>query len=148
MDVKEYYSKKGLPDFAMVASEFDLSSIEGENFARKIAEKLIEKIEKYRHLLEEFLHADGNSFSVLMEMREMTEVEKEEVSALYQELVVIERSFLAADLDAKEEALLEFIKRTLLQWNALKPRLKVFALKIRDSWKNLKKGQEELGYLG
>ncbi len=143
MDIKQLCQKMKVP-FEEFDAEFDLSTIEG-NAQKKMAEKIVEKVEKYRKLLEEFLNADGNSYAVLTEMKGMDE-DKETLHSLYRELIVLERDFQLSDLENMDME--KFIKHALTKWNAVKPGLIEFIRKAKDAWKDSKSMEEELGYLG
>lgn len=152
MKIKEYYEKiskkKGLPSYKDFDSEFDIGSIEEGNFAMQIAEKIAEKVEKFRKMIEEFLHTDGSSLAVLMEIKGMDEKDKEKMNSIYKELMIIERNFLLVELENKEGSFLDFIKQSIDKWSSVKPWLNEIIKKGRDSWKDTSKVKEELGYLG
>lgn len=152
MKIKEYYEKickkKGLPSYKDFDSEFDIGSIEEGNFAMQIAEKIAEKVEKFRKMIEEFLHTDGSSLAVLMEIKGMDEKDKEKMNSIYKELMIIERNFLLVELENKEGSFLDFIKQSIDKWSSVKPGLNEIIKKGRDSWKDTSKVKEELGYLG
>lgn len=152
MEIKKYYEEirknKDLPSFDEINLEFGIDCIEKGNFALQIAERIIEKTEKYRKFLEEFLHADGSSIAVLMEINGMDKKEKDSISSLYQELTIIEREFLLAELESREEVILRFIDKNIGKWNLIKPKLKVLISKAKNSWQDESKTDTKLGYLG
>jgi hypothetical protein len=151
MGVKEYckgLKKEGLPSFEEMDSEFDISEIEQGNFARKISEKIAEKIKRFRELLEEYMHADGSSVAALNEIREMDDSDKDRISSSYKELILIDRNFMQVDLENNEEGFLQFIVNTIKAWNEVKPKLIEIIGKAKDSWKNVSKIKEDLKYLG
>ena len=152
MNVKDYYEEisknRDLSSFNEINSEFEIDSIEKGNFARQIAEKIVEKTEKFRKVLEDFLHSDGSSIAVLMEIKGMDEKDKDMITSLYKELTIIERNSLLVDLDDHEDALLDFIEKSLKQWNSIKPNLRKIILKAKESWKDNSDDDTKLRYLG
>ena len=152
MEIKEYYTEisknKELPSFNDINSEFGIDCIEKGNFLLQIAERIVDKTEKYRKVLEEFLHADGSNIAVLMELKGMDEKEKDSMNLLYQELTIIEREFLLVELDNQEEVILTFIDKSIEKWNSIKPRLKKIISKAKNSWEEEPRIDTKLGYLG
>ena len=148
MKIKEYYEKNKLPDFNRYNPEFGFEQIEEGNFAKEISERILEKIEKYRKILEEFINTDGSSLSVLIELKAVDENDRDEINSLFKELIVIERGFLITELQNSESAYLAFIRDTLKKWDNKKPKLLGIIQKLRDSWKSNINIKENLGYLG
>ena len=152
MDIKEYYERvgknKNLPSFEEINSEFEIDSIEKGNFAKQIAGKIVEKTENFRKVLEEFLHSDGSSIAVLMEIKGMDEKDKDKINSIYKKLTILERNFLLVDLDDNEEGLLGFIEKSLEKWESIKPSLKGLILKAKNSWQDDSKTDAKLRYLG
>ena len=150
MEIRKYYEKiaKELPSFDSFNCEFEIEDIEKGNFALHIASRIVDKTEKFRKILEEYLHADGSSIAILMEIKGMNEKDKEKINQAYQELILIERALCIAEIDNNEQQLIDFIHNSIKKWNEIKPILKEILSKARDSWKNEVKIQEHLGYLG
>lgn len=152
MEIKDYYKelskKKGLPNFEDINSEFEIDDIKDGNFAKKIAEKISCKAEKYRKIFEEFLQADGNSLAALIEIKNMSEADTEKINSIYKELILIERGCLLAEIENSEDAFSEFIKNSIQKWKELKSPIKEILKKAKDSWKADIKVKEERGYLG
>jgi len=150
--MKEKYEQikkgKNLPSYEELDNEFCVGDIEGSNFLLKISEKIVEKTEKYRKILEEYLHADGSSIAVLMEIKVMDDTDKEKINRLYMELILIERSFLEAELENNEEKFLMFIEKAYNKWNENKLQIRELISKAKESWKISSKERENLGYLG
>jgi len=148
MDIKDVYQglrkASSLPEFGIFDKEFDIEGIQQPS-SRKIAEKVMEKLSKYREYLEGFLHGDG-SLDILMEMKAINDTDKEGMNTCYKELVMIDRDFMLADLENK--GFDDFMKNAFEKWSELKPVLSQLIKKTKDSWKEVSAIQEELGYLG
>jgi hypothetical protein len=146
MEIKEYCNKNKL-DYSNLDSEFDISSIEKGNFSLKIAEKIVEKVEKYRKLMEEFLQADGSSFAALMEIKGFDEKDKDKINHIYKDLIMIDREFLVNELENDEKSTLEFIGNYVDKWYKVKLDIIEIIKKAKDSWKKDTNISEELEYL-
>ena len=151
MDIKKYYEelkkKAKLPDFETVDSEFQIGEIDKGNYGLQISEKIAEKTDRFRKFLEEYLHADGSSVAVLMEIKGMNEKDKESINLMYKEIVLIERNLALAELDNRDESYGAFIEESLRKWQEVKPGLKELILKAKESWMDTSKVKEELSYM-
>ena len=109
MDIKKYYEgmNKDLPSFEGFNAEFEIDDIEKGNFALHIACRMVDKTEKFRKILEEYLHADGSSIAVLMEIKGMDDMDKEKINHAYKELILIERDLSLAEIENNEHDLID-----------------------------------------
>jgi len=144
MEIKDFCKEKGL-NFDNLDNEFCIAEIE-DNYARKIADKIIERVEKYRKFIEEFLHADGSNVAVLMEIKGLDDKQKELMNDMYKKLMLLEREYMIIELS--DNQFLEYIKTSLDKWNEIKTNLKDLVKKAKDSWHKKSDVREELGYLG
>ena len=149
MDIKKYFSeiKGDLPSFEEFDSEFEISDIE-TNFAFKIGEKICDKVDKYRKIIEDFIHSDGSNLAVLMEINGLDEKDKEELNILYRDMIIIDRNFLICELENKESNYITFIVDSIKKWNQMRPKIKGILVKAVSSWKDELTVQDKLGYLG
>ncbi|MBR9698831.1 hypothetical protein GOV09_00035 [Candidatus Woesearchaeota archaeon] len=150
MDINSVYTdlqkELKLPSFEKFNAEFEISGIDEGYVPRKIAERIVERVEKYRKFLEEFLHADGMSLAILSEIKIMDDKDKDTMNALYKEMIVLEREFQICEL--LNEGFRKFVQEGYKKWTSLKKGLLRILEKAKDSWKNVDKIKEDLGYMG
>ncbi len=155
MPIMEYYSKiskkYNLPAFADFNKEFEIDNIHHGFLAKRIADKMVDKTDRYRKMLERFLHPNVDSIQELTELKVIDRDCREQIMCLYVELVLIERNFNICDLENDEKKFINFIKETLNTWKSIKPTLIKIMNEARSAWKNeecFKKELGEIGYLG
>ncbi len=148
MDCRAFYEgmarEHGLPSFDEVNTEFHIEDID-DRFLFHILERVVEKIEKYRKFLEDYIQPDGSSYAVLMEIKTLTEKNKDTIQMLYRELMLIERNYLLVDLEDNEVL---FLKNTLQKWKALKADIRSIVQSAIDSWDEESTHSEEIRYVG
>ncbi|MBD3164788.1 hypothetical protein GF323_06325 [Candidatus Woesearchaeota archaeon] len=152
MDIENFYETEircgNLPSYGEFNSQFQIDDIEKGNFEKQISEKITEKTERFRKLMEEFLNPDGSSVAILMETKGMDDKYKEKINHAYKELIIIERNFALAELDNDKKSYFKFIEKSYDKWQDVRPVLKEIIARAKDSWKDENKVQEKLGYLG
>ena len=95
MKLKEKYQELGkkhkLPSFEEIDKEFEISTIDKDEFLlREIRRKIDEKIELYAKFLEEILQPE-TTLSNMYESKEFNEHERNEVFKLYKKLMFFYR---------------------------------------------------------
>jgi hypothetical protein len=155
MEITEFYKeiskKKGLPDFNTFNREFFIEDIKEGDFALRILEKIIIKIEKYGKIIEAYLNPDIGSIAELTELKNMSEDDKAQIRFIFIELILIQRNALIQELENKEDKIIDYIKSSYNKWNDLKPKLLAIINKSLTAWKDdsgLKDDFLESGYLG
>ena len=99
-ELKEKYS---LPDFDELNNEFELSTIEHEEFLlRQIKKKIDDKINAMCEFLEDLLSPD-NSIANIYEYKAFDDDERKKVFEFYKRLKVLEKLSLELSLNNNEE---------------------------------------------
>jgi len=150
MKIQEYYQETSkncdLPNFDIFNSIFDIDDIEHGNFSKKIAERMVDKFENYRKLLEEYLTADGSNLAVLNEIKGMNDKDKELIISCYTKCVLVDREFMILELSENDFSL--FIKKSYETFEKIKGDIRKILEKAKDSWSITSEIKEKLGYLG
>ncbi len=141
--------KHNLPDFNLIDSEFEISSIEDENFIlRSICKKMREKVETNIDLIERVLQPDPNCYSDLYEHKFFRGSDKDALLVLFKELMHIHRAILELELLQDDSAYALFIKQFYSSWPELKKSLLPFIATLKSAWKKSNQDKEKLDYLG
>ena len=144
----ELKKKHALPNFSDINNEFEVSSIENEDFLlREIRRKIDERIEVFVKILNTILQPETN-VAELHECRDFTDLEKEDIFELYKMLMQIHDSALIAGISCDEKEDARFISETFKGWQPIKKQIIEIIKKMKDSWKKDFTISEELGYLG
>ena len=146
---EELKKKYKLPEFNLVDSEFEISTIENDIFLlREIRKKIIDKIETFCKLLEELIQPESTSLSTMHEVKVFEDEEKEKIYTLFKMLMKFHRTgfLLAINDDDKKEA--QFINDVMAHWKEIKADITKIVEKLRDSWDKDLDIQEKVGYLG
>jgi len=140
--------KYDLPDFSLLDSEFEISSIEDDKFPlREIRKKITEKIDLFNKLLEEAIQPETN-LVCMHECKAFSEEEKAEIYETFKKMMAFQRSSVLAYLANDEKSYAEFIKSFMKEWPSIKKDLSKFLQKLRDSWSEEKELKEDLEYMG
>jgi hypothetical protein len=140
--------KYSLPGFELLDREFEIGSIEAEDFPlRDIRKKMDEKVKTVRALLEEVLQPETN-LSGIYESRAFSEDEKRQLFELYRKVMSRERKCVELLIRNDEQSDAAFIKSFSAEWETLKNELAKAADRLRDYWDNEKEVHEKLGYFG
>jgi hypothetical protein len=154
MTIKEDYEKlKGkynLPNFKEIDNEFEVSTIDREEFLlREIRRKIDEKIELYVKVLERLLQPDPSSLSDMYECKIFEDDEKDELYQLFKKLMFFDRFSIETSIDETDKKTTEFINKFWKEWSSIKEKFSGFIKKTKESWlKETKIMDEERGYLG
>jgi len=143
--LKEKYS---LPDFDELNNEFELSTIECEEFLlRKIRKKIADKINAMCEFLEGLLSPD-TTMANLYEYKAFDDNERKKIFELYKRLKVLEKLALELSLNRDDEKDAKFIKDVFSLWNKIKTEITTFIKKIKDFWENESTKEYKAGYFG
>ncbi len=144
----ELKSRYSLPDFEELNKEFELSTIECEEFLlRKIRKKIADKINTMCEFLEGLLSPD-TTMANLYEYKAFDDDERKKIFELYKRLKVLEKSALELSLSPCDEKDAEFIKDVFSSWNKIKIEMIVFIKKIKNFWENESTKSSSVGYFG
>jgi len=154
MVIKQAYNTlrkkyKELPDFDKLNNEFEISTIEKEDFLlRDIKRKISEKIQQLQELLEKIINPELKSFADVYECRCFTNTEKQQVLEIYKQLLFLDRSIKEADLIQDEKTDVKAIKTALKEWPEFRQKARKLVEKLKECWKKPDRAREALEYLG
>ena len=137
-----------MPDFDELNNEFELSTIECEEFLlRKIRKKIADKINAMCEFLEGLLSPD-TTMANLYEYKAFDDDERKKIFELYKRLKVLEKLALELSLNRDDEKDAKFIKDVFSLWNKIKTEITTFIKKIKDFWENESTKEYKAGYFG
>ena len=152
MGIKEKYmglSKKyKLPSFNEINEEFEISSIEKEDFLlREIRRKIAEKLELYMKFLEEILQPE-TTLSNMYESKIFDDEERTEIFKIYKKLMFFNRLSIETAVNEDDKKSSEYINAIFKELDEIKERFSKFVAKAKESWLKDIDIKEELRYLG
>jgi len=152
MEIEKEYDKlrkkHTLPDFSKLNQEFEITTIDSKEFLlRSIRKKMAEKTESLCKILDEILQPDAN-LSSMVESKAFGEEERKKIIELYKQLMFLGRYSMQAALKADDGEEAKFISEVFRDWNPIKKQMSEILEKIKRTWKEEFKSDEELGYLG
>ena len=140
--------KHNLPDFDVLNREFELYTIEDENFLlRSIRKKVIDKADSAIKIFDDILHPDPG-FASFKESNVFDEQDRERMLITYRRLMFFKRSATELFFEDSEEANAGFINSFMKEWPELKRSVLAFTKRLRDSWEKDIAKKEVVGYLG
>ena len=139
MGIKERYQelrkKHKLPSFNEINKEFEISTIEKEEFLlREIRRKIAEKIEAYTKFLEDILHPDPPTTSNMYESRIFNDEDRNEIFKIYKRLMFFDRFSIETAVDEDDKKSSEYINAVFKEWGELKKQFLSFVKKSKESW--------------
>ena len=149
--IKEQYEKLrkqlNLPDFNKLNHEFEISTIDEEEFLlRNIRKKIIEKID----FLLKALHPVIEPEQLVSDMQEASHFSNDETTdafQLYKQLKILDKIALEVSVDENDEDTAKFIVQVMNEWPEIKKHMKIIAQKMQKAWEKEKVSKEETGYL-
>ena len=147
-ELKTKYSS--LPSFESINSEFEISSIDEEDFlVRKIRRRMSERIIFYCKLIENIIFPNLQNPLSAYEAGFIEETQREKLTKMHKELMVLERESLLLDVDLTldENKDLEFILNLLNNWSNFKKEIVELVFTMKESWKKEVK-EENHGFFG
>jgi hypothetical protein len=152
--IKEAYDKLRkehpiLPEFDKINREFQLSTIEKEDFLLSgIKEKIADTIEPVIQVIERIVQPDPNMLSDMYESTCFTKGEKNLLFDIYRKLMQTFRLLLETDLQKEDKADAETIKKTYDEWQGIRKQIAPYIKKMREHWQKHVEPKEILEYLG
>ena len=147
---KEYESLKkkyNLPDYDGLDNEFELlyvGEIKEIKFPlRFIRRRINDKIAMVCNMIQTLLQPNPGSVINLQEASFLDKEEKNKYSELLKNLMIIERTSLALDLNFDENGDAEFIKDNYKGWLEAKDDIMKLTDKLIDGWKKLEIKKEQ-----
>lgn len=152
--IKETYQKLQkehplLPDFDKLNNEFEISTIENEEFLlREIMRAMAERLEQSVQILERLISPDPNSFTDLHECRSFTAGEKKQLIDTFRNLMKHFRLLLETELALEPKKDAEAIRAVFDMWQKERKQIAPAIKKIKESWEKQVEPKEVLEYLG
>lgn len=151
-NIKNKYSelekKHKLPKFDEINKDFEISSIDKEDFLlREVRRKITEKMDIYIEILDRSLQPEA----VICDMHEckaLSEEEKKNAYELYKKLMYFKRYSFETSFDEDDAKASKFVNSFWKDWPLLKKELRYVAVKLKESWLNDTDIKEDLGYMG
>lgn len=145
---KELKEKHSLPDYNSLNQEFEISSIEEEDFLlRNIRKKILEKIDFTLSIMDDILHPESG-FSSYKESGAFSESDRNKIIEMYKRLMFFKRSSTELSFDDSDELNAKFINDFMGEWPKMKETSLVFVRKLKESWQKDILKKEIVGYLG
>ncbi len=145
---EELRKRHGLPAFALLDREFEISSIEDDAFLlRGIRGRISDKIDSATKILDDLLHPDA-SFSSFREANVFEGSDRESMICLYKRFMFFKRSATELSFDDSDELNAAFIKSFVKEWPGLKKSMISYVRRLKDSWQNDITKKEVVRYLG
>jgi len=144
-ELKEKYT---LPDFEELNKEFELSTIEYEDFLlRQVRKKIADKINAMCELLEDLLSPDS-SLANIYEYKAFDDNEREKMFELYKRLKVFEKLSLELSLNPDEKNDADFINNFFSSRGKIRDEMTTIIKKTKDFWKEESTTEYKAGYFG
>jgi len=144
-ELKEKYT---LPDFEELNKEFELSTIEYEEFLlSRIRKRITDKINAMCEFLEDLLSPD-TAIANIYEYKAFNDNERKKIFELYKKLKVLEKLSLELSLNHDEKKDAEFIGDVFSSWDKIKDEIIGFIKKIKCFWENKSAKEYKAGYFG
>ncbi len=148
-DYNALQKELGLPSFAKLDDEFDVSTIEAKGkLLQDILNRMKDRVERSVHLLQDLIHPGGDTVLELVESSFLTPEDKKELLKIEKELMVLYRQFLVARYarDNKQDA--KVINDVVEKFPPLRKAILPFVEKIKEGWEAKGEIKETLNYLG
>ena len=139
-----------LPEYSLLDNEFEISTIETPGFLlRQIRRKIEERISSINHRIENVLHADSNSVSVLFESSFFTNDDKVKILEMHRKIMILIKKLDEADILQDEKKDADIIAEAAAEWPKLRKECaeKIFT-KITKGWQNPSEPDEIVEYMG
>lgn len=151
MTVKEEYEKLklDLPDFSVLDFEFELSTLEDEQFLlREVVKRCEERISSVLNLLSNVLQPDAGSFTQLYECAYFSQQEKEKVAELFKRGMILQRGLLLAEVSLDDGECGHVLNHVAKDWPSIRKEAAGVLAKLRECWEQPSETKEILGYFG
>ncbi|MBS3167928.1 hypothetical protein J4216_02295 [Candidatus Woesearchaeota archaeon] len=154
-DLRKEYGKlrnkyKDLPSFDDLSKDFEITTIDKEDFLiRRVRRRINEKVVFFCRILENIIYPSMQNALSAYEANFFTDDEKQKLSDIHKELMVIERESIYLDVEASDdEKNIQFIVKTFKRWEHFKNEIQATVMKMIDTWKNEQKKEEGERYFG
>jgi len=152
MDAKKVYQrfkrKYNLPEFDAINNEFEISTIEDEQFfLREIRRKMYDRLSTLSKFLKQILFPEADIID-MHESRTFTDEEREKIYSLFRTILYLLRQNMLTAMDETDKKTADYIKLVWQKWKTIKRESKWIIEKSAKSWTKETELKEELAYLG
>jgi len=145
---KRLKEKYGLPEYALLDADFEISTIEQKSFLlRSVMKKILEKMELYTKLLEDLMHPESNLAS-MYECNIFSSEEKKEIFRLFKKLLYYHRLAIELDLQYEEKSCAKYLVDFFSDWTVIKRDLGKIVSQMKRSWTLELNDKLDSGYFG
>jgi hypothetical protein len=145
---KKFQAKYKLPEYDMLSQEFELYTLEHEDYLLKsIVKLMIEKLEGYSKFIDEIFHTESNIATMHM-ANSLEADDKKRLNEIFRRLQYWNMNAVRIDLAYDEKDCAKYIIDLNLEWQGMKGDLLRIMEKLRDSWLVEPKKSEEARYFG
>jgi len=157
MDIKSRYEKLrekyGLPSYEELDEEFELlyfhNILEINYPLRFIRRRIMDKISAFVHFFQNILNPTPGNLIAMEENSFLTKDEKDEITSLVKNMIILERESLLLDINHDEEKDAEFIKKAASKWEKYRVKVGTYTNKLREGWNSkVKEEDKEEQYFG
>lgn len=146
---KELQKKHQLPHFALLDREFEISTIDKQDFLlRHIRRNISERLNDVSQLLDPLIQPDAGSFIHLTEYRALSEAERKDLLKHFQDIQSLALACIDAELSADDAKDAAVIGRAAREWPRLRQGLRPHVQKIAASWTKSVEHKHDVGYFG
>ena len=149
-EYKKLKVKYSLPDFNLVAEDFDVEKLfekESRFIIREIRRAIAEKLGAYLQLFEMFMNPSGPPIFIFSILRKLNSDERNKIKEIYNSLSKYQIEIMKLDIVYNEEKEADFVKIIFKDWQKLK--IEIYDL-IKSLEKDLKEDStsRDSGYFG
>ena len=136
-DYEKLEKKYNLPSFKKIDKEFEISSLEAEDFLlRNVRRRMNNKLTFFTQILDTILFPNPNSLISIHESKSFSEEEKNRLMKFYNELMTFERASLVFDVEPDDKKEAEYINSLWKEWPKIKTETLKLVNKMKNSWKD------------
>ena len=145
---EEFRKKYNLPEYKEINREFEISTIEKDDFLLvEVRKKMDEKIELFIKIIDRVLQPD-TYLADMREQRMFNDTEKKDIFEVYKDIQVMHKQALLLLIAEDEKKNAEYINTVWKSWKKIKEAMIKTVEKMRDSWKEDISFDQETNYLG
>ncbi|MDP6293939.1 MAG: hypothetical protein QF486_04050 [Candidatus Woesearchaeota archaeon] len=139
----------GLPSFAKLDEEFDISTIESKGKPlQDVLTRMKDRVEHTVHLLQDLIHPSGDTVMELVESSFLTQEDKKKLVLIEKDLMVLYREFLVAKFARENKKDAQVINDVAEKFPPLRKAILPYIEKIKQGWEKEGESEEVLNYLG
>ena len=156
IEIKKEYEqlrkKHNLPSYEELDNEFELlyfsPVIEVNYVLRFIRRRITDKLKGFVNFFHGIINPNPSNLISLQESKFIPQEEKEKISELINEIMVLDSKSILLDLEQSEKNDAEFIKEALKRWSKMKKTITNYVSKIKEGWESDIKEEEKSHYFG